>query len=97
MRNIIQKKKKVYFSNMKKIIKHFPMTDRLIVIWGYILSLIGIAKMYLSWQYYIEDEARDVICSEKSILSDCCLVPTQQFFSYLKLIFNEMMMRSALY
>ena len=33
MRNIIKKKKNVYFSNMKKIIIHFPMTDRLIVIY----------------------------------------------------------------
>ena len=34
-------------------------------------------------------------------VSDCCLMPTQQFFSYImvknKLIFNEMMMRSTLY
>jgi hypothetical protein len=35
MRNIIKKKKNVYFSNMKKIIKHYPMTDRLIVRRGY--------------------------------------------------------------
>ena len=35
MRNII--KKNVYFSNMKKIIKHYPMTDRLIVRRGNIL------------------------------------------------------------
>ena len=33
MRNIIKKKNNVYFSNMKKIIIHFPMTDRLIVIY----------------------------------------------------------------
>jgi hypothetical protein len=34
-------------------------------------------------------------------VSDCCLMLTQQFFSYIieitGLIFNEMMMRSALY
>ena len=36
MRNIIKKKKDVYFSNMKKRIKHYPMTDRLIVIRGYL-------------------------------------------------------------
>ena len=30
------KEKNVYFSNMKKIIKHYPMTDRLIVTRGYI-------------------------------------------------------------
>ena len=36
MRNIIKKKKNVYFSNMKKIIKHYPMTDELFVIRGYI-------------------------------------------------------------
>jgi hypothetical protein len=36
MRNIIKKKKNVYFSsNMKKIIKHYPMTDGLIVRRGY--------------------------------------------------------------
>jgi hypothetical protein len=35
VRNIIKKKKNVYFSNMKKIIKHYPMTDRLIVRRGY--------------------------------------------------------------
>jgi hypothetical protein len=29
------KEKNVYFSNMKKIIKHYPMTDRLIVTRGY--------------------------------------------------------------
>jgi hypothetical protein len=34
------KEKHVYFSNMKKIIKHYPMTDRLIVIWGYMLFKI---------------------------------------------------------
>jgi hypothetical protein len=28
------KEKNVYFSNMKKIIKHYPMTDRLIVTRG---------------------------------------------------------------
>jgi hypothetical protein len=28
---------------------------------------------------------------------DCCLTQTQQFFSYIMLIFNEMMMRSALH
>jgi hypothetical protein len=31
-----QKEKNVYFSNMKKIIKHYPMTDRLIVRGGYL-------------------------------------------------------------
>jgi len=34
-------------------------------------------------------------------VSDCCLTSHQQFFSYIngenKLIFNEMMMRSALF
>jgi hypothetical protein len=35
MTNIIKMKKNVYFSNMKKIIKHYPMTDRLIVRRGY--------------------------------------------------------------
>ena len=30
------KEKNVYFSNMKKIIKHYPMTGRLIVIRGYL-------------------------------------------------------------
>ena len=37
MRNIIKKKKNVYFSNMKKIIKHYSMTDQLIVIREYML------------------------------------------------------------
>ena len=37
MKNIIKKKKNVYFSNMKQIIKHYPMTDRLIVIREYML------------------------------------------------------------
>jgi hypothetical protein len=37
MRNIIKKKKMFYFSNMNKIIKHYPMTDRLIVRRGYTL------------------------------------------------------------
>jgi hypothetical protein len=34
------------------------------------------------------------------VVSDCCLMPTQHFFSYHgkeKLIFNEMKMKSALY
>ena len=30
-------------------------------------------------------------------VSDCCVMPTQQFFCYIKLIFNEMMMGSALF
>ena len=37
IRNIIKKKKNVYFSNMKKIIKHYSMTDRLIVTRGYLI------------------------------------------------------------
>jgi hypothetical protein len=34
-----KKEKNVYFSNMKKIIKHYPMTDRLIVRRGYIKKI----------------------------------------------------------
>jgi hypothetical protein len=34
------KRKYFYFSNMKKTIKHYPMTGRLIVTWGYIYSII---------------------------------------------------------
>ena len=33
------KEKHFYFSNMKKIIKHYPMTDRLIVRRGYVSSV----------------------------------------------------------
>jgi hypothetical protein len=41
-----QKEKNVYFSNMKKIIKHYPMTDRLIVRRGYMnLALFGLYCM----------------------------------------------------
>jgi hypothetical protein len=32
-------RKNVYFSNMKKIIKHYPMTGQLIVTQGYVLKL----------------------------------------------------------
>jgi hypothetical protein len=32
------KEKNAYFSNMKKIIKHYPMTDRLIVRRGYLFN-----------------------------------------------------------
>jgi hypothetical protein len=53
MRNIIKKKKNVYFSNIEKIIKHYPMTDRLIVRGGYIFIFI-IKNFYShassSWQ-----------------------------------------------
>ena len=49
MRNIIKKKKNVYFSNMKKIIKHYPMTDRLIVRRGYrfdcLYSLLDLCRL----------------------------------------------------
>ena len=36
------KEKNVYFSNMKKMIKHYPMTDRLIVIREYIHYMYNI-------------------------------------------------------
>ena len=37
MRNIIKKKKCLLFKH-EKIIKHYPMTGRLIVTWGYSLK-----------------------------------------------------------
>jgi hypothetical protein len=42
------------------------------------------------------------ICAKSEWVSDCCLTPTRQFFSYIshgekKLIFNEMLMGSAVY
>jgi hypothetical protein len=40
------KEKNFYFSNMKKIIKHYPMTDRLIVTQGYMKSYL-----HLIWHY----------------------------------------------
>jgi hypothetical protein len=35
IRNIYNYKENVYFSNMKKIFKRYPMTGQLIVTWGY--------------------------------------------------------------
>ena len=51
MRNIIKKKKNVYFSNMKKTIKHYPMSDRLIVIRGYIFRLFVTNFIELGWKW----------------------------------------------
>ena len=41
----------------------------------YILSLIGVARMDFSYQYYIEGKARDVRCNDKSISSKTNLGP----------------------
>jgi len=35
--------------------------------------------------------------TESECVSDCCLIPTQQFFSYIMARTSEIMMMSALY
>jgi hypothetical protein len=61
MRNIL-KSKKCLLSNMKKIIKHYPMTDRLIVRRGYKIA-DSLRKIHIS-------ENREKITVQKLIYQE---------------------------
>ena len=61
-----------------------------------VLSVKGSIRVIFLWLlvYYILDELNGW---HLQWVSDCCLPPTQLFHGENKLIFNEMIMRSALY
>jgi hypothetical protein len=56
----------------------------------FVRDIIKLQKFTILFKCRVED-----ISSEWVI--DCCVMPTQQFCNKNKLIFNEMMIRSALY
>ena len=66
--------------------------------WGLIVRLVDIGEN-VNHHCLPYSNRYNMIMSEW--VSDCCLTPIQQFYSYImainKLIFNEMMMKSALY
>ena len=67
---IIIKKQNVYFSNMNKIIKHYPMTDRLIVIREYINAIIFRA-MYTNTKHGREQTYRSYFMLHVGIQGVC--------------------------
>jgi len=50
---------------MKKIIKHYPMTDRLIVRWGYMYLSTFPGQLVQRFTYYSDADCRH--------RKDCCL------------------------
>jgi hypothetical protein len=93
-------------SHLDKIIK--TISEKLWICIILCISDIKISKSKLLETYgvlYIKTNlTQDILGHCFEWVSDCCLMPTQQFFSYMfvchgenKLSSNEMMMKSALY